>query len=224
MRTRPAWGILFVGAVIVGALLASPLWIDRVLPYLQDEDEALPFPPAFYELPLETQERYNAMYGDDEQMAIDFVAARLAAPEELEEPYLPGLDADPGAVQRLLGGNFVTVDPIRSATGTATIYRLSDGRWLLRIEDLDALNGPELHVLLSAFPNPTTPEDLAQLPRLQIDLGALKATQGNQNYFIEDPAFNPDNYVQGSIVIYSARYSTVFSYAPLAPSTGSDGS
>jgi hypothetical protein len=66
---------------------------------------------------------------------------------------------------------------------------------------------------LSAYPNPSTQEELDQVPQLQLDLGVLKSSQGNQNYFIEDPAFNIDNYVNGSVVIYSTRYQLVFSYA-----------
>lgn len=215
MNTRPAWGLLTIGAAITLALLLSPLWLDRLAPYLEQEEQPGIFPAAFYTLPEETQGIYNEMYASERQRAIDYVAARLAEPENLDEPNLPATDADPANVELLLSGPFVTVDAIHSATGTASIYRLSDGRRVLRIEGLDAIGGPDLHVLLSAYPAPTSREDLDPVSQYEIDLGALKALQGNQNYVIEDPAFNADNYTEGSVVLYSARYDDVFSYAPL---------
>lgn len=215
MNTRPAWGLLFAGALFVIALLLSPFWLPELEPYLVEQVKAQRFPVAFFNLPPEAQDAYNVMYDGDEQKAIDFVAARLATPEAVDEPYLPSLDPDPASVQQLMAGAFVSIDPTRGATGTATLFRLSDGRRLLRLEGLDVIAGPDLHVLLSAYPNPTDKEDLDQLAPLQIDLGPLKGTTGNQNYLIEDPAFNPDNYVQGSVVIYSTRYDIVFSFASL---------
>lgn len=215
MNTKPAWGLLTIGAAIALALLLSPLWLDRLAPYLEQDVQQGTFPAAFYDLPEETQSIYDEMYADDKQKAIDYVAARLAETESLDDPNLPAIDADPANVALLLSGPFVTVDAVRSATGTASIYRLSDGRRLLRIEGLDVINGPDLHVLLSAFPAPKTREDLDQASQYEIDLGALKSPQGSQNYIIEDPAFNADNYTEGSVVLYSTRYDDIFSYAPL---------
>lgn len=217
MNTRPAWSVLFVGLLVVIALLMSPLWLEELEPYLRESEEETIFPAAFYSLPLETQDYYTQMYSTNEQMAKDFVAARLEEVEPVEDPHLPALDPNPAAVDRLLTGNFVTVDPVRSAEGSATLYRLSDGRRLIRLENLDAINGPDLHVLLTAYPTPTTREELDQVQHLEIDLGVLRSPQGNQNYIVEDPAFNPDNYTEGSVVIYCARYELIFSFAPLTP-------
>jgi hypothetical protein len=207
--------LLAVGAVVTLALLLSPLWLDQVAPYLEQDEQQGIFPAAFYDLPEETQDIYNTMYADDKQKAIDYVAARLVEPVSIDDPNLPATDADPANVTLLLSGPFVTVDAIRSATGTASIYRLSDGRRLLRIDGLGAIGGPDLHVVLSAYPAPKSRDDLDQVSQYEIDLGALKSTEGNQNYLIEDPAFNVDNYTEGSVVLYSVRYDDIFSYAPL---------
>lgn len=217
MNTRPSWGLLFLGALLVGALLLSPLWLPELSPYIEEPEEEAPFPDEFYALASEAQEIYSDMYETDRQMAVDFVAARLVTPEPLDEPNLPVIDPDPGAVTLLLTGSFVTLDPVRGALGTASLYRLSDGRRLLRLESFEAVGGPELHVLLSAYPNPTTQSDLDQTQQYQIDLGPLKSGAGSQNYIITDPAFNVENYTNGSVVIYSLPYETVFSYASLAP-------
>jgi hypothetical protein len=216
MNTRPAWGILFLGALIVIALFLSPIWLKQFSGYIEVKQQTAPFPDAFYQLPNEAQDMYTSLYATSRQMAIDLVAARLAVPVDVEDPNLPVLDPNPQAVQQLLIGNFTTLDPMRGASGTAILYRLSDGRTIVRLQNLDALNGPDMHVLLSAYPQPTTREELDQVKQYEIDLGPLKGNQGNQNYIITDPAFNLDNYTQGSVVLYSTRYDLVFSFAPLA--------
>jgi hypothetical protein len=225
MQTRPAWGVLVVGAVIVIALILSPIWLDKFSSYIKEPVASAPFPDAFYQLANQAQDVYMDLYNNtSHQMAIDLVAARLAEPVDVEEPNLPAIDPNPNFVQLLLTGNFVTLDAMRGATGTASIYRLSDGRTIVRLETLDAINGPDMHVLLSAYPQPSTQEELDQVPQYQIDLGELKGNQGNQNYVIDDPAFNIDNYQEGSVVLYSTRYNLVFSFAPLAPPQNVPGS
>ncbi len=217
MNTRPAWGLLFFGAILVIALFFSPIWLKQFSGYVKQEEVKSPFPESFYTLSNEAQDIYLELYQTSHQMAIDMVAARLATPVDIEEPNLPAIDPNPGAVQLLVGGNFTNLDPMRGASGTATIVRLSDGRNIVRLEGLDVINGPDLHVLISAYPRPTTREELDQVQQYEIDLGVLKGDQGNQNYIITDPTFNIDNYQQGSIVLYSARYNLVFSYAGLRP-------
>lgn len=216
MNTRPAWGVLFIGALMVLALLLSPLWLEQFADYIREEEAISPFPDAFYSLPSLAQDVYAQLYTRSPQMAIDLVAARLAEPVDVEEPNLPALDPNPAQVQELLTGNFVTLDAIRGAQGTASLFRLSDGRVILRVQGLEAINGPDLHVLLSAYPRPTTKDDLKQVAQYELDLGPLKGNVGNHNYLIEDPAFNIDNYREGSVVLYSTRYELVFSFAPLA--------
>jgi hypothetical protein len=225
MNTRPAWGALFVGALIVVALIFSPIWLKQFSGYIEEPAAVAPFPDAFYQLSNQAQDMYTDLYENtSRQMAIDLVAARLAEPVDVEEPNLPAIDPNPAQVEHLLTGGFATLDPMRGAVGLAGIYRLSDGRTVVRLEGLEAINGPDMRVLLSAYPNPTSLEELAQAPQFQIDLGELKGSLGNQNYIITDPAFNVDNYQQGSVVLYSTRYNLVFSYASLAPPPNVPGS
>lgn len=216
MNTRPAWGLLFVGALIVGALLVSPLWLPYFSDYIKKLPPESPFPEAFYALPSQAQDQYLALYATSPQMAIDFVAARLADPVDVEEANLPVIDPNPQLVQELLRGNFVRLDAIRYAEGGAALYRLSDGRTIVRLQNLNAVAGPDLRVLLSAVGRPLTRTELDQARQLELDLGPLKGNIGNQNYAITDPAFNVENYRSGSVVLYSARYQIVFSFAPLS--------
>lgn len=216
MNTRPAWGLLAFGALIVIGVFLSPLWLDQFSGYIEEEQAVAPFPDAFYDLPSQAQDTYIELYNSSQQMAVDMVAARLEEDLDIEEPNLPVIDPNPALVNELLTGNFVRMDSIRNAEGTASIYSLSDGTTIVRLENLNAINGPDVRVLLSAYPQPNTAEDLAEVAQFQLDLGVLKGNVGNQNYEITDPAFNIDNYLDGSVVLYSTRYDIIFSFAPLS--------
>lgn len=218
MNTRPAWGLLAFGALIIIGLFLSPIWLQEFRDYIKEPEEVSPFPDAFYTLPSQAQDIYIDLYENTSpQMAIDLVAARIAPDIDVEEPTMAAIDPNPQLVVEALTGNFVRLDAVRSATGTASIFRLSDGRTIVRLQNLEAINGPDMRVLLTAFPSPSTRADLDQTLQYEIDLGELKGNLGNQNYEIVEPTFNIDNYAEGSIVLYSTRYEMIFSFAPLAP-------
>ena len=68
--------------------------------------------------------------------------------------------------------------------GLATIYQLADGGRVLRFEDFNVLNGPELHVWLVGE-NPV-PNTVGTEPDVYYDLGNLKGNIGDQNYEIPE--------------------------------------
>ncbi|RPJ01075.1 MAG: hypothetical protein EHM39_03840, partial [Chloroflexi bacterium] len=106
MQTRPAWGALIVGALIVIALIFSPIWLKEFSSYIEEPAAQAPVPDAFDLLSRQAQDLYLDLYdGTSRQMAIDLVAARLAEPVDVEEPNLPAIDPNPSAVQHLLTGN-----------------------------------------------------------------------------------------------------------------------
>lgn len=74
-------------------------------------------------------------------------------------------------------GTFVGAgDGFHNAEGIAKIIRLGDGSTtILRFENFKSTNGPDVHVYLST--NKKTASDF-------VDLGRLKANNGNQNYNI----------------------------------------
>ena len=93
-----------------------------------------------------------------------------------------------------------------AAAGKALVLKLDDGRKLLRFEDLDVENGPDLRVYLSAD---SAGGDYA---RDFVDLGALEGNLGNQNYAIPSRV---DLSRFGNAVIWCRRFSVGFAVAPL---------
>jgi hypothetical protein len=96
-------------------------------------------------------------------------------------------------------------------TGTATLLRLDDGSLVLRFEDLSTLNGPDLRVYVSSAPADADPSTFGTG---SIDLGSLKANEGDQNYEVPDDVSANE---LASAVIWCRRFSVGFGVAPLAP-------
>lgn len=106
-------------------------------------------------------------------------------------------------------GQFKDADSFHKGSGDATIYRLPNGERLLRMEDLNVTNGPDLRVLLVKNSDPQNRDDVGDD---YIELGKLKGNKGNQNYEIPD-SVDVDEY--GSIVIYCKPFHVIFSVATL---------
>ena len=104
----------------------------------------------------------------------------------------------------LVGGTFREVDFIHKGSGRAMLIK-SDGRAVLRFEDFEVTNGPDLYVYLTKGENPTG--DLKSLGDY-IDLGLLKGSKGNQNY--ELPNYS-DGY--STVVIWCKKFGVLFTYA-----------
>lgn len=95
------------------------------------------------------------------------------------------------------------------ASGVASLVRLADGSSLIRFEDLDVQNGPDLRIYLSTASADGPPDALDDD---FVDLGELKGNQGNQNYPIPDDV-DLDRY--RSVTIWCRRFSVGFAVAPI---------
>ena len=124
-------------------------------------------------------------------------------------PQVPETMAPAGPV-KLKSGEFRDQDSFHKGSGQATFYRGPDGAHLLRLENLDVTNGPDLHVILSPHPDPMNRDELKTDG--YVDIGKLKGNKGNQNYEIPDDV---DVTAQQSVVIYCAPFHVIFSVAPL---------
>jgi hypothetical protein len=110
----------------------------------------------------------------------------------------------------LATGNFDRKDDVHYANGQALIVKQVDGTHTLRLQDLDAANGPDLYIYLSEHPDPANSEQLHEGE--DHNLGNLKATTGSFNYAI-DPSVDLSKVK--SVVIYCRAFSVIFSVAAL---------
>jgi hypothetical protein len=101
------------------------------------------------------------------------------------------------------------VDVAHGGSGTVLVLELEDGSRLLRFEDLDVLNGPDLVVILSDR-ELSGADDYADGEYLI--LGDLKGNQGNQNYEIAADVDLADWATAG---IWCRRFNTTFNVASI---------
>lgn len=93
-------------------------------------------------------------------------------------------------------------------SGKATLGKTSDGKLVLRFENLKSANGPDLYVYLTKDAAPTTADQI----KAGFEVGKLKATEGNLNYEL-DSKLDISQYK--SAVIYCKSFSAIFGYASL---------
>ena len=175
----------------VGALawwLGSPLFIDKEV----NEE----FPRT-----VNAQIPSGMSRSDAENEMATAAATAVSAEESMTEAMQEAT--------ALTTGEFVDIDRLHQGSGTATIYELADGSRVLRLEDLDVTNGPDLRVLLAAHDAPRSRDDL-ESGAGYVELDALKGNKGNQNYDI--PA-DLDISQFESVVIYCDPFHVVFSTA-----------
>ena len=100
-------------------------------------------------------------------------------------------------------GDFVGVnDGIHNAEGKAKVIPLDDGSSILRLEDFESTNGPDLYVYLS------TDEKASDY----VNLGRLKANSGNQNYELPEGI---DLSKHKNVLIWCQAFGVLFGSAEL---------
>jgi len=101
-------------------------------------------------------------------------------------------------------GTFVGVgDGIHDAQGMVRTISVSDGNNVLRLENFKATNGPDLYVYLATDNNASE----------FVNLGKLKANNGNQNYNIPE---NTDLEKYNKVLIWCKSFSVLFGNADLS--------
>jgi hypothetical protein len=100
-----------------------------------------------------------------------------------------------------------------TTTGTVRILRLADGSRILRLENLDTSNGPDLHVWITDAPVISSSAGWHVFDDgAHVNLGQLKGNKGNQNYPL--PA-GLDLGRYASVTIWCDRFNVSFGAAPL---------
>ncbi|MEU7599591.1 DM13 domain-containing protein [Streptomyces sp. NPDC040724] len=142
--------------------------------------------------------------------------------EETVDEALPSVSAapnasasanPPAAPRTVAQGTLISHE--HATTGTVKLLRLADGSHVLRVEDLDTSNGPDLRVWLTDAP---VVEGVAGWRVFDdgkhVSLGALKGNKGDQNYTV--PAeVNLADY--SSLAIWCDRFDVSFGAAALKP-------
>lgn len=123
----------------------------------------------------------------------------------LDEPPLAGMSPD----RVVSSGTFYKVE-VRGE-GSAKLYRLADGRRILRFEGFQTGENTDLFVWLSEAAKPVTSEQALGTPH--VELTNLKSTLGNQNY--EIPASIPTEKIR-SIVIWCQPVAIAYAAAALS--------
>jgi hypothetical protein len=149
-----------------------------------------------YEIPAGTDlTKYRAASVWCARFGVNFAAAPLAE-QGVAQPVA------------LAAGNFRGL--AHETQGTATIYRLADGKQVLRLTNFKTSNGPALHLYLVAAGD--APDNDTVKKAGFIDLGDLKGNEGDQNY--EIPA-GTDLTKYRAASVWCARFSVNFGAAPL---------
>lgn len=210
MNNRLRLLLIGLGALLVVAVFTFPLWrplfvndvVNEAFPGLSAEEQV-----AFQQLSPTQQSVLKEMIKADPTMAVEMAKAAVSPDEVVPtaEQAMPDV-TNPIIVAT---GSFIQIDAVHGASGKATIYQLPDNTRVLRFEDFQATNGPDLHVLLTRNPDPRTQADVGND---YIDLGRLKGNVGNQNYDV--PSEVDLSQYQG-VVIYCQPFNVVFSTASL---------
>ena len=106
------------------------------------------------------------------------VTASLPASVATQIPLDRATPSAPAVPQVLSRTTFRSLE--HATSGTALLLRLADGSTVLRLENLDTSNGPDVHVTLSTTPSTAADRDYGGL----LELGDLKGNRGSQNYTV----------------------------------------
>jgi Electron transfer DM13 len=174
-------------AVPLSWYLASPLFITTRI------DEA---PPV---------EAGSPAYAPGTPLSI--VSSPTVASASAVPSAAPSAESSAVSTSRALAerhGTFHGEDDFHFGRGTARLFGTPDGV-VLRFEGFEVRNGPDLYVYLS-------PASGGYAGKGNLELGRLKASQGNQNYRL--PA-GTDPSVYRSVVIWCKQFAVQFAVATL---------
>jgi len=167
-------GILLVIILPIAFYLISPLWN-----VVEVQDES----------PLaKVQDKVEVMTDEEQEM------------KEANKKIIVMEEPMPPTPQLVAEGMFKP--EAHDVEGKALIIQDGDSR-ILRFENFDTVNGPNLHIFLAST---LDQEDT-------IDLGEIKATKGNVNYDIPE-GIDIEKY--NKVLVWCVPFKVLFSYAELA--------
>lgn len=196
-KRRPVQVVAVIVAVAALALawwLISPLFIDEVV------EEAFPR-AAMGVIP----DDMTAEEVEDVMMEAESVDATVT--EDMPE----SADSEITGPVALATGTLMDADDFHRGSGGVTAYRLEDGSGVLRLQDIEVTNGPDLRVLVAPGHGITSRQALQAAG--YVELGPLKGNIGSQNYDFPAGYQIPE---QLTVVIYCKPFHVLFATAELS--------
>jgi hypothetical protein len=203
-RAHPGRSALILAPILAVALplgwyLASPLFITTRIDEAPPVAVLSPGADGAGTMPsIASTRASSAAVPSQSTVSPVFSAAPPAAP-----PAVPS-DATAGPALAERRGTFHGEDDFHFGRGTARLFGTPDGV-VLRFEGFEVRNGPDLYVYLS-------PAAGGYAGKGNLELGRLKASQGNQNYRL--PA-RTDPSAYRSVVIWCKQFAVQFAVATL---------
>lgn len=186
--------VVVIVGIAFGIYTISPLFINTAI------DEPLPIQSIDFETFMGLSEEDRRKVGENmTQEEKDNIMETFAKNNiSVEDEMVSATNKN-----NTLTGNLMDAgDGFHMASGQVKILQTSDGP-VLRFENLDVTNGPDLYVYLATD---TNAED-------NVSLGRLKGNLGNQNYPIPIDT-NLDKY--NSVLIWCQAFSTLFGSSHLS--------
>lgn len=234
MRRYTNWGFIFLGTVLAALGVTSSWWVPPAQDWLVEEEQTDIFPCEPYLQNDECNALRDLYRQDPERAQIlsdnlnpdNDIVADDPGPVRYAEILGEG-SSDPPSITTVRTGEFIRIDPIRKAEGTATIYEIItfDGARSVRIVRFEGIlsdpfrvtRGLEPSVYLSQSEEPRTRDQLFAEGLEAFELGTLKGNVGPQDYEIP-PEVDLTQYE--SIVIYDKALDLIFSVANLSDIEG----
>ena len=191
-------GIIAVIAIAIGTYTISPLFINTTI----DEPSPTTNQNIGFEEFMKLSEDERATIGknmtqeEKDNIVSVFAQENATINDEMNLPE--------NQTNNMLAGNLIDAgDGFHKAFGQVKVLQIPNGTQILRFENLDVTNGPDLYVYLATD---TTAKDF-------VSLGRLKGNMGNQNYPIpEDTDFEKYN----TVLIWCQAFSTLFGSSKLS--------
>lgn len=186
--------VVVIVGIAFGIYTISPLFINTAI------DEPLPIQSIDFETFMELSEEDRMKVGENmtqeekDNIMETFARNNISVKEEMVSLTNKN--------NTLIGNLMDAGDGFHMASGKVKILQTSDGP-VLRFENLDVTNGPDLYVYLATD---TNAEDY-------VSLGRLKGNLGNQNYPIPIDT-NLDKY--NTVLIWCQAFSTLFGSSHLS--------
>jgi len=133
----------------------------------------------------------------NESLAAEVTVARAGAPGASDMPTA------------IASGGFHGVH--HETKGQASVYRLPNGKRVLRLTEFETSNGPDVRVYLVAAPDATDNTTVTHAGFVEI--GKLKGNIGDQNYSVPSDV---DLSKYRAVTIWCHRFGVNFATAPLA--------